>query len=187
MFIGKNKIPYLFSIVFSFLCLSTLAQQGLVLDIGEIDSTELQQHRQLEYHQFITGSFGTDLLLDGIQLPKFNPQYEYQQRYAATLELLPLNDFVFTGISSGAFGAYSPFYHNRTILSEQAFRVSDKLIIGGYSYGANSVYSAPLPNQNSSYFDSYGSTMFMQYKVSKNFKIETRVSVNQRQLRAPGF
>ncbi|MCY1720870.1 hypothetical protein OU798_10975 [Prolixibacteraceae bacterium Z1-6] len=183
---GKAKVKYLISIFFSVFVLCANAQQKLMPEFGEIDSTELAAHRQLEYYQFITGDFGNDQLLDEIELPKFNTQQEYSQRYTAYVEFLPLNDLVFAGLSSGEpFGAHSPFYHNGTILSQQAYQLGDKLVIGGYSYGMNSIYTAPFPNQNSSYFDTYGSTMFMQYKVSKNFKIETRVSVGQN--RSVGF
>uniref|UniRef100_UPI0032176C79 hypothetical protein n=1 Tax=uncultured Draconibacterium sp. TaxID=1573823 RepID=UPI0032176C79 len=179
-------MKYFILVIFSVLGLSVNAQQKLMPEFGEIDSTELAAHRQLEYYQFITGDFGTDPLLNTVELPKFNAQQEYRQRYTAYIEFLPLNDLVFAGLSSGMpFGAHSPFYHNGSILSQQAYRLGDKLVIGGYSYGMNSIYTAPFPNQNPSYFDTYGSTMFMQYKVSKNFKIETRVSVGQQH--GPGF
>ena len=57
--------------------------------------------------------------------------------------------------------------------------MADKFKIGGFSYGANSVFSAPFPNQGLNNYDYRGATMFMQYKVSKNFKIETSVNVQQ--------
>jgi len=183
----KFQVKYLFIVLYSFIILSVKAQTDLRIDFGKVDSSEVERHRQLEYYQFVTGSFGSDYLLGDIELPQFNAEQEYHERYTINMELLPLNNFVFTGISSGPFGAHSPFYHNGQILSQQAFQVSDKLIIGGFSYGANSLYTAPFPNQNSSYFDTYGSTMFLQYKVSKNIKIETRVSVGQNQGHAPGF
>jgi hypothetical protein len=73
---------------------------------------------------------------------------------------------------------FSPFYQNGMVLSEGAYNFGGKFTFGGFSYGTNSVMSAPLPNQMNK-FDNYGSTLFMQYKVSKNFKIETRVNINQ--------
>lgn len=174
-------------ILFLISALNSFAQQGLQMEFGEVDSVAMLQNRQLEYYQFISGNFGNDFLLDEIQLPQFNTRQEYQQRYAIKFELLPLISTVLLGNSSSYFGAYSPFFHNGQILSEAAYNVGDKFVIGGFSYGANSLNSAPFPNQNSSYFDTHGSTMFLQYKVSKNFKIETRVSVTQGRGSSMGF
>lgn len=173
-------------ILFSVIALQATAQQGLQMDFGEVDSSEVELQRRIEYNQLISGNFNTNALAYDLNLPKFNLQQEYQKRYGLSLEFLPTNNLLFTGLSSGPIGTYSPFYHNGTILSEQAFQLGDKLIIGGYSYGANNIHTTPNPNPKASYFDTYGSTMYMQYKVSKNFKIETRVSVGQRQGH-PGF
>ncbi len=172
-------VKHFLVILFSAFCLSAAAQQGLVMDFGEIDSTEMQMHRNLEYQQFLNGTFQSDYFLEEIKLPEFNTQYEYQQRYTVSLNVLPLNNYSIGGFSPGSFGGFSPLFYNGEILSEAAYSLGDKLVVGGFSYGANSVMSAPAPNINGSYFDTYGSTMFMQYKVSKNFKIETRVSVGQ--------
>ena len=73
----------------------------------------------------------------------------------------------------------SPFYQNGTILSQAAYQLSDKFTMGGYSYGTNSIFAAPNANPRANKFNNYGSTLYMQYKVSKNFKIETRVNVSQ--------
>jgi hypothetical protein len=157
------------------------------MDFGEVDSSAVELHRQMEYYRLINGN--ADGLLDNtaINLPQFNVTREYQKRYSLNVDFTPISNFMFAGISSGPFGAYSPFYHNGTILSEAAYQLGDKFVIGGYSYGANTIHAAPYPNQRANYFDTYGSTMFMQYKVSKNFKIETRVSVGQNKGIGPGF
>ncbi len=172
--------------IFTFLISFSYAQQGLQMDLGEIDTTELNLQRQIEYYQLIHGTPVNNMFLEDLKFPELNLDQEMLNRYTVNMGFLPLEQFIYTGISSSPLGAFSPFYYNSTILSGQAVQLNDKLVISGYSYGANSIFSAPLPNQNSSYFDTYGSTMFMQYKVSKNFKIETRVSVGQRQ-GPPGF
>jgi hypothetical protein len=163
-----------------------MAQQGLQMDFGEVDSSEIQLQRQVEYYQLISGTLANDLLLQEIKLPEFNAPWEYQQRYTIKPDFLPLSNAVFSGFPTGTFGAYSPFFVNGTILSEQAYQVNDKLVIGGFSYGANFIHGVASPNK-SSYFDTYGSTMFMQYKVSKNIKIETSISVGQQHGPVPGF
>jgi len=173
-------------IILSFLFTFSYAQQGLQMDLGEVDTLEANLDRQIEYYQLIHGTPENNLFSEGFKLPEINLQQEMIKRYTVDMNFLPAEQFIYTGLNSDAFGIISPFYNNGTILSSQAVQLNDKLVIGGYSYGANSIFSAPLPNQHSSYFDTYGSTMFMQYKVSKNFKIETRVSVGQRQ-GPPGF
>ena len=51
-------VKYILVILFSIFCLSSIAQQGPVMDFGEIDSTEIEMQRNLEYHQLINGTFG---------------------------------------------------------------------------------------------------------------------------------
>lgn len=172
-------------ILFSIFSLATFAQQGLVMDFGEIDSTEIESNRQIEYHKFVNGTFGSDLMLDEIQLPKFNAQQEYRSRYTVSIDALPINNYIGGSIRPGSFGGLSPYFFNSQILSEAAYKVGDKFVVGGFSYGANSPLSAPVPPQQSSYFNTHGSTMFMQYKVSKSVSIETSISVGQN--RGPGY
>jgi len=73
---------------------------------------------------------------------------------------------------------YSPFYQNGRVFSEAAYKIGDKFTFGGFSYGTNPMMMPP-PAPGINNFNRYGSTMFMQYKVGKNFKIETRVNVSQ--------
>lgn len=175
----KHKLIILFSIF----CLSATAQQGLVMDFGEIDSTEMEVQRNLEYQQFISGTFGKQFLLEDFKLPEFSLQQNYHPTYTVGFGAFPQGNYL--GGYSGMLGGASPYLHNTAILSEAAYTLGDKFVIGGFSYGANTMMTAPLPNQPASNFDTYGSTMFMQYKVSKNFKIETSVSVGQN--RGRGF
>ncbi len=173
-------------ILFFAMSLGSYAQQGLVMDFGEIDSSEMRLQRNLEYYQLISGSPDGSFLIQDIDLPNLNLQQEFQKRYSVNFEFLSVDNIISTGISSRHFMANSPLSFNGTIFSEQAFQVNDKLIIGGYSYGALPIVGAQNPSPNQSYFGTYGSTMFMQYKVSKNISIETSISVGQQQ-GPPGF
>ncbi len=71
----------------------------------------------------------------------------------------------------------SPLFHNGTIFNQAAYSISDKLTLGGNSFGVNSIFTAPLPHPSANQWETRGASMFMQYKVNKNFKIETRISV----------
>jgi hypothetical protein len=71
----------------------------------------------------------------------------------------------------------SPFYTNGTIFNQSTYRLSDRVSFGGNSFGAQSVFDAPMMNSSINDMSTKGASVFMQYKVSKNFKVETRVSV----------
>ncbi|WP_320112994.1 hypothetical protein [Draconibacterium orientale] len=172
-------------IILLFWGLQTFAQQGLQMDFGEVDSSEVFQHRQIEYYNLINGGMGANYLMNDLQLPEFNMNQFYQSRYTLALAAFP--QFNYTSLSFHGSDIVSPYYYNAELLSSSAFELGDKFVIGGYSYGANLINSAPLPNQNSNYFDAYGSTLFMQYKVSKKFKIETSISIQQNRMGPPGF
>lgn len=72
----------------------------------------------------------------------------------------------------------SPFTRSATIFSQGAYKLSNRITIGGNSFGAKSIFSAPLPNQQMNNFDSRGASMFFQYKVSKKIKIETSINIS---------
>ncbi|MDX1284199.1 MAG: hypothetical protein R3182_04260 [Draconibacterium sp.] len=167
--------------------MNSVAQQGLQMDLGEVDSTQLELQRQMDYHRLINGTLMGNFFSEKISFPDFNFAQEYQNHYSLNLQSIPFYSDNFIGLGPGMFGSFSPFQRNGTVLSQAAYKLGDKFVLGGFSYGANSIHSAPFLNQRGTYFDSYGSTMFMQYKVSKNFKIETRVSVGQHNGMGPGF
>lgn len=72
-----------------------------------------------------------------------------------------------------------PLMHSGVLLNQAAYKVSDKLTFGGNSFGGNSIFSSPLPANGKNNYDFNGASMFIQYKVSKNIKIEAGVSVHQ--------
>ncbi|MDX8339974.1 hypothetical protein SLH46_12310 [Draconibacterium sp. IB214405] len=176
-----------FFIIFLLLfAVQSIAQQGLQMDFGEVDSTEVIQQRQLEYYNFINGGVANDLLLSDLELPDLDFYEAYRNRYTLHLSLNP-NNILTSGFSFNGDGMITTPFYNAEMLSSAAYKLGDKFVVGGFSYGANSALSAPLPNQNSSYFDAYGSTMFFQYKVSKKFKIETSINIQQNGHNPMGF
>lgn len=172
-------------IILLFLSMLTNAQQGLQMDLGAVDTSELILQRQIEYYNLVHGGTNTNSLLPELQLPEFNVNQFYQSRYTLSFATFP--QFNYTSLSFHGSAITSPRFYNAKILSSAAFELSDKFIFGGYSYGANLINSTALPNHNSGNFDAYGSTLFMQYKVSKKFKIETSVSIQQNRQGPPGF
>lgn len=148
------------------------------MEFTELDSSQMVAQRQMEYYQLVSGN--SALFVGDFALPELNFQEEYLNRYALNLDFAAISNYNLSGFSVGSmYSFYSPYYRNATILSSAAYKLSDKFTLGGFSYGSNSIHSAPLPNQGMNNFDAYGSTLFMEYKVSKNFRIETRVNVQQ--------
>ncbi|MDD4108355.1 MAG: hypothetical protein PHH93_06535 [Prolixibacteraceae bacterium] len=86
-------------------------------------------------------------------------------------------------MSPGFQFAANPFIRDGKLFSGAEYKVGDNLIIGGESFGGNSVFSAPFPGQNINNYDFRGSSLFMKYNISKKFKIETHINVIQ----SPGF
>jgi len=181
-----RKLLILFLMIISF---AAAAQEGLapLMTDPVPDSVQLEAERQMMYHQLLNGTLDSDLFTQPIQLPEFDFKSEIIQRWN-----LNFNDLAY---SPGYFGAFYPgrftfqpsqFLLSGTVFSAGEYQFSDKFKVGGFSYGANSVFSAPIPNNGfNTNYDYRGASMFMQYKVSKNFKIETRVNVQQNN--NPGF
>lgn len=177
-------LKYLLVILISCSGLIAEAQQGLQMDFGEVDSSELYLHRQMEYHQFINGTFNNDLALEDFILPKIE-LLPNSPMYTIGFDLLSGTSYM--GGYYGALAATTASFHNTKILSSAAYKLGNKLIVGGFSYGSNHIMAPRATQMQNSYFDTYGSTMFMKYKVSKNVSIEGSINVGQNRGHGPGF
>lgn len=92
-------------------------------------------------------------------------------------------NFLQPGNRNFAAGTFfvSPFFHSGTIFNQANYHLSDKVTFGGNSFGVNSIFNAPLPHPSANQWENRGASMFMQYKVNRNIKIETRISVTGNQ------
>ena len=167
-----------------FCSISGFSQNDLNQLLPFQDSTELEKERKLLYQQLLSGTLHSDGIMNKIEMPEFNLNQELMKRYSFNFNQINVDNLNSFSFSPGTYAFYpSPFFRNGTIFSGASYKLNDKFNIGGYSFGANSVFTAPFPNQGLNKFDTRGSTFFMEYKVSKKVKIETRVSVSQ----GPGF
>jgi len=92
-----------------------------------------------------------------------------------------LNNPIITSFQLNSLGNYfNPFLTNETIFNQSLYRLGDRLSFGGNSFGARSVFDRPVLNPEIQDMNIKGATMFIQYKVSDKFKIETRVSISNR-------
>jgi hypothetical protein len=118
-------------------------------------------------------------MAEQFELPEFDFNNEFSKRYPMDYEAMSIHSLPLSDFSLGLVNPfYAPGYISGTVLSQAAYKVNDRFTFGGFSYGVNTLPALPAaPGLNN--FNRYGSTMFMQYKVGKNFKIETRVNVSQ--------
>ena len=146
----------------------------------EKDSVQIKPERQILFRQLLpetlySGSLTNEFNFSRLGLQKtpllFTDNFRFNEIFN------PLH-FHSAGINVFSF-MYSPFLREETVFNGAIYKLSNKVNLGGYSFGANSIFSAPLPNQRMNNFDTRGATMFLQYNVSKNFRIETRVNVRQ--------
>ena len=74
--------------------------------------------------------------------------------------------------------SFNPLYPFGFIFNQSAYRLNDRFLIGGNSFGAQSVFDSPKLNSSIQNMSIKGASLFMQYKVSDHFKVETRVSIS---------
>lgn len=162
------------------------AQELLMPELPETDSLEMELEREILYRQLLSGSLMSSDLMQPMQLPDINFNDLLSERWSFDTSVQTINTFGNTGFSHWFMGmAPAPFIHSGSVFSSATYKLNDRFTVGGYSFGAKSVFTAPFPNQGINNYDMRGSTMFLKYNVSKNFKIETRVSVTQGP--GPGF
>lgn len=167
---------YIILLLIIFYC-STSAQELLMPVIPENDSLISDTSRQYLYNNPVPAELF--LLNRFVQLQDFNFDFELTKRRNYFINNLSAGNFF--GFSPGV--AFSPFISSGSVFSGANYKIGEKISLGGFSYGGNSIFTAPFPNQGPDNFDFRGSTLFMEYKVSENFKIGTSISVT----RSPGY
>ena len=168
---------FIFLLISSCAAFSAYAQEEIFLDtIPKIKEGESVKELNLERPLLFENSFsmGEINLLDKSMfnqplLPDYNKNLDFKKylNYSKSS----------TESFSTAGYIISPFYTNGTIFNQSTYRLSDRVSFGGNSFGTQSVFDAPRMNSSINDMSTKGASMFMQYKVSKNFKVETRVSV----------
>lgn len=64
------------------------------------------------------------------------------------------------------------------VFNQSAYQLNDRLMFGGNSFGARTIFEAPKLNSSIHDMSIKGATMFMEYKVTDKFKVQTRVSIS---------
>lgn len=126
------------------------------------------------------GSFPTDdinlfdkSLFSQPLLPDYNKNLDFKKylnRFESSTETF----------SPVGFG-FSPFLTSGAVYNQATYRINDRFSFGGNSFGVQSVFEQPKMNPSISGMSTKGASMFLQYKVSDKFKVQTRVSISNRQ------
>lgn len=72
----------------------------------------------------------------------------------------------------------NPLFMEGNMFSQSALQLNDRFLIGGGSFGARSIFDQPKLNSSIQDMSIRGASLFMQYKVSDHFKVQTRVSIS---------
>ncbi len=172
-----------FVIIFISSCamLIASAQEEILLDSIQINHTVLDANTLNTFRPLLSeDSFPTEKLNLTDQSFRYQPLLP---DYSIRLNLS--KSFHSPLVYSESFSMFgygiSPFYTNGLVFNQAAYRLNDRFILGGNSFGAMSVFDQPQINPSMQNMNTHGASMFMQYKVSKNFKIETRVNISNQQ------
>lgn len=117
-----------------------------------------------------------------VVLPDFDFSHYFRSRWKVD-DLSGFGNLPFSGSLFNAGSGFSlfPYPGTGTVFNQASYRLSDKVLIGGNSFGVNTLLSAPFSRPGANAWEWRGASMFMEYKVSRNFRIETRVSVTGNQ------
>lgn len=171
----------LFILIFSCAALYSFAQEKIILDsiprgISNYETGKLNMELPLNFNEpFSLEQFNQfdPLLFNQPLLPDYNKNLDFKKLLSPQV--------VTSTYYSFSQPLYYPFYTNGTVFNQATYRINDKLSFGGNSFGAQGIFDKPQVNPAIQNMSTKGASMFMQYKVSKNFKIETRVSVTNHQ------
>lgn len=76
--------------------------------------------------------------------------------------------------------AFHPVFPFGQVFSQSAYRLNDRLVVGGNSFGAQSVFDLPQLNPTIHDMSIKGGSMFIEYKVNDRFKVQTRIGISNR-------
>jgi len=173
----KKRFPYILFLIAGILLFQLLSAQEPV-------KTSTQKADSLKFS--IPGMVEPVLDLPALKLDfsdfsdfalKFNaPSFDFSSVLISrwTIDGTNTNRFlIFPFISN-----YFPIPATGTIFNQATYQATDRLKIGGNSFGINSLLHAPLPAIGPGNYDYRGMSVFMEYKINKNFRIGGSISVS---------
>jgi len=171
---------FVLTFISSCVMLFVFAQEEIVLDsISKIQKEGVLNNLNLIKPSTFDDSFSPEGLnlfepfkLNQPILPVFNKNLDFSG-------LLNTTQIASSSYLNMGFG-FSPFFSTGKIFNQATYRLNDRFLFGGNSFGAQSVFEMPRINTSIQNMNWKGASMFLQYKVSKSIKVEGRVSISNR-------
>lgn len=172
---------FLFILISSCAVSLAYSQEEIALDsIPKIQKEPGDRPLNLEKPLFAEDLFLTDAInlfdksmFDRPLLPDYQKNLDFKKYFGAS-------GLTTESFSPAAIG-FSPFFFSGNVFNQATYKLNDRLTFGGNSFGARSVFDQPKMNSSIRDMSTKGASMFMQYKISNGFKVETRVSIINRQ------
>ena len=76
--------------------------------------------------------------------------------------------------------AFHPVFPFGQVFNQSAYRLNERFVVGGNSFGAQSVFDRPQLNSTIQDMSIKGASMFIEYKVNDRFKVQTRIGISNR-------
>jgi hypothetical protein len=171
---------FVVTFICSFILIVAFSQEETALDSistikGESDVNRL--------NLIMPSTFDASSFTEGIKLfesfrfdqplvPAFSKNFDFTQ----PLHILSTYP---ESVLNADFG-FIPFLSTGKIFNQATYRLNDRFLLGGNSFGAQSVFDPPRLNSSIQNMNVKGASLFLQYKVSKSVKVEGRVSISNR-------
>ncbi len=167
---------FLFILISSCAVINTYAQEEIFSDsIPAIHRAVDGPMPEIKIPSNFNDSFSTDeinLIDRSMFLQPLLPDY------SGNLDFLKhINTPGLTTNSVFTTGIISPFLTYGNVFNQAIYKATNRFSFGGNSFGAQSIFDQPKLNTSIQDMSIKGASMFIQYKVSDKFKIQTRVSI----------
>lgn len=154
------------------------AQEEIILDSISKKQSEIKEWKPVMEKPLIFDEADLPVEINSLDfsifhlplLPDYNKNLDFK-KYLDHTKVTSSNYYFTDSFSNLVF----PFGHT---FNQSSYQLNNRFTFGGSSFGAQSVFDRPKLNSTIQDMSIKGASMFLQYKVSDHFKVETRVSIS---------
>ncbi|MFA5330212.1 MAG: hypothetical protein WC384_20625 [Prolixibacteraceae bacterium] len=172
---------FILILISSFAVFFASAQEEIRLDsISKKLNVSDRERLMIDKPLIFGNSFSPDEIMQTDPLmfhQPFLPDYSKNFDFKKYLGVPNYSSQSFSAIGYGI----SPFYMNGVVFNQATYKINDRFSFGGNSFGARSIFDQPKLNSSVQDMSTKSASMFLQYKVSKSIKVETRISISNHQ------
>jgi hypothetical protein len=153
------------------------AQEYMTSPVSGLDTMKFSVPALFEPGLSFSGSF-SDLSLTELITPLKIPAFDFSDILKDKWQIdYSISRFAY--FPSGYF--LFPYPGTGMVFNQASWKASPKLTVGGSSFGFSDPFRAPLPFAGSGQYPNRGMSVFMEYKIGKNFRIGGGVTVSGHQ------